>query len=140
MPIAVTIVGSRDRILEDRLRAAGMRPTSVATEALATLAHPSSAPPEVIVLDLRSQSEIPPILGPLKRQHPDTGLIIVATTLDPSLMLEAMRAGVTECVTEIGAISRQPSLVWSLSARRRSRVRSSFLLGPKAAWERPPPS
>ena len=78
-----------------------MRPTSVGTDALATLAHPSSQPPEIVVLDLRSQSEIPPILGSLKRQHPDTGLIIVASTLDPSLMLEAMRAGVTECVTDI---------------------------------------
>ena len=28
-------------------------------------------------------------------------MIIVATTLDPALMLEAMRAGVTECITEI---------------------------------------
>jgi pilus assembly protein CpaE len=101
VPIAVTIVGSQDRVLEDRLRAAGMRPTSVATSALAMLAHPSSAVPEIIVLDLRSQAEIPAILGPLKRQHPDTGLIVVASTLEPALMLDAMRAGVTECVTEI---------------------------------------
>ncbi len=101
MPIAVTIVGSQDKVLEARLRGAGMRPTSVGTDALTTLAHPSSQPPEIVVLDLRSQSEIPPILGSLKRQHPDTGLIIVASSLDPSLMLEAMRAGVTECVTDI---------------------------------------
>lgn len=78
-----------------------MRPTSVAISALATLAHPSSTPPEVVIIDLRAKSEIPAILGPLKRQHPDTGLIIVASTLDPALMLEAMRAGVTECVTDI---------------------------------------
>ncbi len=101
MPIAVTIVGSRDRILEDRLRSAGMRPTSVEASALTTIAHPSSAAPEVIVLDLRSQPGIPAILGPLKRQHPETGLIVVASTLDPALMLDAMRAGVTECITEI---------------------------------------
>lgn len=101
MPIAVTIIGSQDKVLEARLRAVGMRPTSVGTDALTTLAHPSSQPPEIVVLDLRSQSEIPPILGSLKRQHPDTGLIIVASSLDPSLMLEAMRAGVTECVTDI---------------------------------------
>ena len=101
MPIAVTIVGSQDRVLEERLRSAGMRPTSVGSAALATLAHPSSSPPEIVVLDLRSQTEIPPVLGPLKRQHPDTGLIIVASTLDPALMLEAMRAGVTECVTDV---------------------------------------
>jgi pilus assembly protein CpaE len=101
VPITVTIVGSRDRVLEDRLRSAGMRATSVETAALTKLAHPSSTAPDVLLLDLRSQSEIPAILGPLKRQHPDTGLILVASTLDPALMLEAMRAGVTECVTEI---------------------------------------
>jgi pilus assembly protein CpaE len=78
-----------------------MRPTSVEASALTTIAHPSSNAPEVIVLDLRSQPGIPAILGPLKRQHPDTGLIVVASTLDPALMLDAMRAGVTECVTEI---------------------------------------
>jgi pilus assembly protein CpaE len=99
--ITVSLVGSRDRALEERLQAAGMRPTSLSLSDLASLAHPSSLPPDVVVLDLRSQSEIPPILGALKRQHPDIGLIIVATTLDPALMLEAMRAGVTECITEI---------------------------------------
>lgn len=101
MPIAITIVGSQDKVLEERLRTAGMRPTSVGNDALATLAHPSSTPPVVVVLDLRAHSEIPPILGALKRQHPDTGLIIVASTLDPALMLEAMRAGVTECITDL---------------------------------------
>ena len=101
MAISVTLVGSQDRILEERLRAAGMRPASMATAELATLAHPSSAPPDIVVLDLRAKSEIPPILGSIKRQHPDTGLIIVASTLDPALMLEAMRAGVTECITEL---------------------------------------
>jgi len=78
-----------------------MRPTSLAASELATLAHPSSTPPDVVVLDLRSKAGIPPILGSIKRQHPDTGLIIVASALDPTLMLEAMRAGVTECITEI---------------------------------------
>jgi pilus assembly protein CpaE len=78
-----------------------MRSSSLEAADLATLLHPSSLPPDVVVLDLRSKSEIPPVLGSLKRQHPDTGLIIVASSLDPALMLEAMRAGVTECITEI---------------------------------------
>lgn len=101
MAISVTLVGSKDRVLEDRLRAAGMRPTGVETAELVALSHPSSLPPDVVVLDLRSRSEVPPILGSIKRQHPDIGLIIVASTLDPALMLEAMRAGVTECITDI---------------------------------------
>jgi pilus assembly protein CpaE len=101
LAITVTLVGSKDRVLEDRLRAAGMRPTAVDAAELATLAHPSSLPPDVVVLDLRAKPDIPAGLGLLKRQHPDMGLIIVAATLDPALMLEAMRAGVTECITEI---------------------------------------
>jgi len=101
MAISVTIVGSQDRVLDERLRAAGMRVTNLGTADLATLAHPSNTPPDVVVLDLRTGTDIPPVLASLKRQHPDTGLIIVASTLDTALMLEAMRAGVTECVTEI---------------------------------------
>jgi pilus assembly protein CpaE len=99
--IAVTIVGSADRSLEERLVSAGMRPVSVPATYLATLTHPSSTPPDVVVVDLRTQPQIPTALGLVRRQHPDTGLIIVASTLDPALMLDAMRAGVTECVTDI---------------------------------------
>src|SRR5262249_12908958 len=36
----------------------------------------------------------------LTRQHPSVGVIVVASSMDPALMLEAMRAGVTEFVTE----------------------------------------
>ena len=101
MAITVTLVGAQDKTLEGRLRAAGMRSTSIEPANLTTLAHPLSTPPDVVVIDLRSQHQIPPALGLIKRQHPDTGLIVVASTLDPALMLEAMRSGVTECVTDI---------------------------------------
>jgi pilus assembly protein CpaE len=36
----------------------------------------------------------------LKRQHPTTGVIIVASRLEPALLLEAMRSGVNEFVTD----------------------------------------
>jgi pilus assembly protein CpaE len=101
--ISVTIVGARDRSLEDRVRAAGMRPANIAASDLATLAHSSSIAPDVVVLDARSEHQIPPAFGLIKRQHPDTGLIVVASSLDPALMLEAMRVGVTECITNIGS-------------------------------------
>jgi pilus assembly protein CpaE len=67
---------------------------------LATLAHSSSAQPVVVVVDLRGQSHLPAALPLLRRQRPTMGVIIVASTLDPVLMLEAMRAGVNECVAE----------------------------------------
>jgi pilus assembly protein CpaE len=52
-----------------------------------------------VVVDLRGQSHVPSALPLLRRQHPATAIVIVAS-LDPVLMLEAMRAGITECVTE----------------------------------------
>jgi pilus assembly protein CpaE len=101
LAITVSLVGTRDKSLEERLRAAGMRASSIPVAELSTLAHPMSEPPDVVVLDLRTDRQIPPVLSLIKRQHADTGLVIVASALDPTLMLEAMRAGVTECVTEI---------------------------------------
>ena len=101
--ITVTIVDAQDRSLEERVRAAGMRPTNLPASELAILAHASSTAPDVVVLDVRAQHRIPPAFGLIKRQHPDTGLIVVASTLDPALMLEAMRVGVTECITNIAS-------------------------------------
>jgi pilus assembly protein CpaE len=99
--VSVTVVGAADQVLEDRLRAAGMRPTTVAASELPTLAHPVSHPPDVLVLDLRARTQIPPILAAVKRQHPEMGLVVVTSALEPAVMLEAMRSGVTECVTDV---------------------------------------
>src|SRR5580704_9163556 len=76
-----------------------MRVTMLSRTDLETLAHASTTQPDVVVVDLREQSHVPPALTLLRRHHPATGIVIVAS-LDPVLMLEAMRAGVTECITE----------------------------------------
>lgn len=78
-----------------------MRSSSLPVAELPTLTHPLHVPPDVVVLDLRGQAQIPPTLALLHRQHPDVGLVVVAASLDPALMLDAMRAGVTECVTDL---------------------------------------
>jgi pilus assembly protein CpaE len=52
------------------------------------------------VLDLRGGTGLPATVATLRRHHPETGVVIVATTLDPALLLEAMRAGVNEVVTD----------------------------------------
>jgi pilus assembly protein CpaE len=67
---------------------------------LPAMAHPSARPPHLVVVDLRGLRQIPAALAALRRHHPDTGVVIVCTSLDPALMLEAMRAGITECVAE----------------------------------------
>jgi pilus assembly protein CpaE len=100
LSLKVTIIGSQDRELEMTLRACGTTPTVAPVGDLALLAQPSARQPDVIVLDLRGHPSVPPALTALKRQHATTGVIIVARTLDPDLILSAMRAGANECVAE----------------------------------------
>ena len=98
-----------------------------------------AAQPDVLVLDVRGQTQLPSALAVLKRQHPATSVILVASQLDPALMLEAMRAGVNECVAE----PLQPSRLGArdharhrAAHRARSAVRSSPSSAPRAASAR----
>jgi pilus assembly protein CpaE len=97
----ILLVGSTDRQLEDVLRACGMQAPSAAGSELAVLAQPAAKQPDVLVLDVRDQNHLPTALPILKRQHPRTGVIIITSAMEPALLLEAMRAGVTEVVTNI---------------------------------------
>ena len=99
MGLNITIVGTSDRQLEELLRGQDMRVKSLPVGDLLALAQQAATQPDVVVLDLRDANALPPTLSTLRRQHPTTGVVIVAARLDPVLMLEAMRAGVTEWVT-----------------------------------------
>jgi pilus assembly protein CpaE len=77
-----------------------MRLAPVPGSELQALAHPSAKQPDVVVIDIRDQSHLPAALPLLKRHHPATGVVIVASRLDPNLLLEAMRSGVNEFVSE----------------------------------------
>src|SRR5580765_2192043 len=96
----ITLVGSADRQLEELLRSQTTRIRSVAVADLLALAQPSAAQPDVVILDVRESNSLPPTLATLKRQHPTTGVVIIAARMDPSLMLEAMRAGVNEWLAD----------------------------------------
>jgi pilus assembly protein CpaE len=54
----------------------------------------------VLVVDARGLDQLPSGLPAFRRQHSGAGVVLVVSSLDPRLMLEAMRAGVTECVAE----------------------------------------
>jgi pilus assembly protein CpaE len=97
--VSVTIVGPRDANLEEAVRSTGLKPVISWATDLAELAAMGAAQPNVVLVDLRGQTHVPAALSLLKRRHPSTGVVILASTLDPGLMLEAMRAGVNECVT-----------------------------------------
>jgi pilus assembly protein CpaE len=97
--LTATLAGSRDRILEELMQTCGLRVTPTRLEDLADLAQPGALQPAIIVLDVRERPILPTAIATLRRQHPETGVIIVAAALEPALMLEAMRAGVTEFLT-----------------------------------------
>lgn len=99
MALDVFLVGSRDRQLEVMLRA--IVPDALATGGLELLTASVSAPkPKVVIVDLRGDSGVPPSIAGVRRSQPTTGIIVVAATMDPTMMLDAMRAGVTEFLTE----------------------------------------
>ena len=113
MAVHITLIGSTDRKLEDIVRSSGIRPAVASAIDLLALTHPGAVQPDVLIVDVRGHGQVPAALGVLKRQHPATSVILVARELTPELMLEAMRAGVNECVAEPvnadsvgGAISR----------------------------------
>ena len=92
------LVMSDDPRLEDGLRSEGMKVARVRPADLGQTAKDRS--PGALVLDARGQHQLPAGLTAFRKQHPTSGVVLVTSTLDPRLMLEAMRAGVTECVHE----------------------------------------
>ena len=96
----IVLIGATDRQLEEALQACGLRGPSLAGSELSTFAQPGAKQPDVLVIDIREQSHLPSALALVKRQHPTTGVVIVASKADPALLLEAMRSGVNEFVSD----------------------------------------
>jgi pilus assembly protein CpaE len=98
--LKVTLIGHDTQEIEAALRQCDvtLRPAPMAE--LTGLAQASEPQPDIVVLDLRGHEGVPPALTALKRQHPGTGVVIVARTLAPDLVLAALRAGANECVVE----------------------------------------
>ena len=96
----ITLVGAADRRPEELLRAAGMHVSSVGEAGLNTLVSPGVKQPDVLIVDVRASRVVPALVPVLRRQHPNTGIMIIAQSLEPSLLVDAMRAGVTEVVAE----------------------------------------
>ena len=96
--IQVAVLSNDPRLVE-ALRASGLKAGPVGLEALDRSAHGESAP-AALVVDVREQSQLPAGLAAFRKRYPGTGVVLVASTLEPRLMLEAMRAGVSECVQE----------------------------------------
>jgi pilus assembly protein CpaE len=96
----VILIGTADRQLEDMVKACGAQVAQLSFANLPMLAQAGAKQPSVIILDLRGNAHVPPAVAAIRRLHPETGIVVVASALDPALLLEAMRAGVSELVAD----------------------------------------
>ena len=100
MAVSITIVGSSDPRLESIVRESGKVSKISSAPDFKPLLDPRATHPDVVLVDLRGVREVPSQLAALKRQHPATNVILLMSTLEPTLMLQAIRAGVNECIAE----------------------------------------
>lgn len=114
----VIVVDAQDRAIEQILGSCGIRSSAMSAADLSALAHPSSRQPDVVILDLRGGRALPPSVPLLKRAHPAVGLLVVATQPEPALMLEAMRAGVSEFVPEPLSVRELEAAIFRLASAR----------------------
>lgn len=99
MATVIKIIGSDPHLLR-LLRDTGIACVPVPRETISSLALPTTQQPTVLVVDMRADREFPSELATFKRQHPGTSVLLVVSSLEPALMLEAMRAGVNELIAE----------------------------------------
>jgi pilus assembly protein CpaE len=100
VPASISVVESADHPIAPLIRNAGLGVASVMTMADLNTLDRQPRLPDVLVVDMRGEATVPAIVGVLKRRHPRIGFVLVGMKFDPALMLEAMRAGVTELVPE----------------------------------------
>jgi pilus assembly protein CpaE len=96
----IAIVGSGDRQVEQLLRARGFSVVAWTERDLAARAQQAAASADIVLLDLRGQKTLSAGLDAFRRQHSSVPVLLLVATLDPALMLEAMRAGVSECLQD----------------------------------------
>lgn len=96
----LAVIESEERRLSDFMRGAGIKVDATVPITQAAGPDPMTRPPSVLVVDVRGVSSLPPAVAAFRRQYPRMGVVLVASAMDPQLMLEAMRAGVNEFVTE----------------------------------------
>jgi pilus assembly protein CpaE len=100
MDTQVAIVGTMDRRLEDMVRSCGLRPTVLPGGIDAVTVGDPASPPDLVIADVRGSARLPTAVLALKLRHPATAVVLLASTFEPMLMLEAMRSGINECIAE----------------------------------------
>lgn len=100
MATKVTLIGSRDRNLVQVLESVAGNVNNVASVSQLASTHFGDTDRSVFVIDARSETVSPAALASLRRGHPSVALVLVTSQLEPAMMLEAIRTGVSEFLTE----------------------------------------
>ncbi len=119
MSMNLAVVGSSDGHVAGLLRQAGHQARELSIDKLLEAWQGANVrPPDAVVLDLRTHATLPLTLVAFRRQHPDIGIIVVAPRLDPTMMLEAMRMGVSEFLSEPLSAADLESAIMRVQANR----------------------
>ena len=87
-----------DNSLIDQFRAHRVTPVPITLGELE--ACDATDAPKAVVVDLRRSGHLPSAVPAFCRLHPTARVALVVKALEPAFMLEAMRAGASECIPE----------------------------------------
>jgi len=90
---------SNDERLPEIFKASGLKATKL-TEAEARTLGKTSDAPAVLVLDVRPHHQLAPWVNDVQKKQPGLAIVVIVSTLDARFILEAMRAGIKECLAE----------------------------------------
>jgi pilus assembly protein CpaE len=93
---SIAVVGPGDRQVEQLLRARGFTVVAWMERDLTLRSQQVSPATHYVLIDLRDQPALPGAVEAFSRQHPSVPILVLVSSLDPAIMLAAMRAGVKE--------------------------------------------
>ena len=90
---------SNDERLPELFKACGLKATRL-TEAEARTLGKTADAPAVLVLDVRPHHQLAPWVNDVQKKQPGLAIVVIVSSLDARFILEAMRAGIKECLPE----------------------------------------
>lgn len=97
--ITVALIDGDDA-LQQEIEDAGGRVSRFTSDQLIALGGALVPPPSAFIIDTRLTPLQPAAVAAARRRHPGAALLMVAPRLDPIVLLEGMRAGVTEALAD----------------------------------------
>jgi pilus assembly protein CpaE len=90
---------SNDERLPEIFKACGLKASKL-TEAEARTLGKTADTPAVLVLDVRPHHQLAPWVSDVQKKQPGLAIVVIVSSLDARFILEAMRAGIKECLPE----------------------------------------